>query len=294
MTQPSDLPIPSDAWLETLNNEYRDKDIDVKQRPQLALDRYLQDFQVEQISLDSAAAKKIFDWFSQAAKPGAHHVGSLFTGVFYYDSSFWAVDILIGYGLSKGCSITDSLRDMSSTERDRVANTPKYAWPLAFIWADCLDFAYGFDDLQQRQNNLYALEFLKSAEKELRAAVSQLLEHRPNVKAAMSSRMSTEIMLKSFLAYHGQLDDKKARKLNHDLEAALEACRNIDATHPVLEIQQKLSVFPKIGDRYATEDRNRQSLWEAYSVAQYTAAAVVRSFTDRNMRVTVMDEFRGK
>jgi HEPN domain-containing protein len=166
-----------------------------------------------------------------------------------------------------------------------LMTVPRDAWSYALFWVDCLDYAYGFDDVVKDASlNSFGLALLRNGDKELRAAISQLLEHRPNSKAAMSSRMAVEIFLKAFLALKTGLSEQAAKLLGHDLNALMAECRRVAPQHDLLKIEADFSVFPAIRERYTGGDIPSPLLWATYEIAQYTGASTVRSFTDRDSR----------
>lgn len=279
-----DMKIPPDEWFQQVNREFREQNIAVRQRPFLALDRYCKDFRVHALMFDSAPAKAIFDWFYSNTKPESHHIGSLFTGAFYYDACFWPVDIPVGYGQFK-LEAPDSLRGMSDSLKRELMSAPKDAWSFAQFWADCLDYGYGLDDIKKANSIApFAVSLMTNADRELRASISQLLEHRPNPKAAMSARMATEMYLKAFLAQKAGLSETEVKAFNHRLNDLLKECRRIAPNYDVLKIESDLTVFPAIHERYTGEDLPHSVLWSTYGIAQYSAASIVRSFTDRDTR----------
>lgn len=275
---------PSDEWLDRINREFRAQNVDVRHRPVFALDRYCKDFGVQSLMFNSPQAKRIFDWFCKNTKPESHHAGSLFTGVFYYDACFWAVDIPIDYGRFQ-IEAPDCLRGMSSRLKQDMMSIAKDASNYLLFWVDCLDYAFGFEDMNKNTTlNSFGAALLQNGDKELRAAVSQLLEHRPNSKAAMSSRMAVELFLKGFLALRAGLTEPLVKSFSHDLKALIERCRSVTPQHDLLKIEQELSVFPEVHKRYTGGDESNQTIWAAYRVAQYTATSTIRSFTNRDTR----------
>jgi len=233
---------------------------------------------------DSAPAKAIFEWFYSNTKPESHHIGSLFTGAFYYDACFWPVDIPAGYGQFK-LEAPDSPRRMSASLKQALMSVPRDAWSYALFWADCLDYGYGFNDIQKTNGfSSFGMSLLINADRELKASISQLLEHRPNPKAAMSARMAVEMYLKVFLVQKGGLSEAEVKAFNHRLNDLLKECRRIAPSYDILKIESDLTVFPAIHERYTGEDLPHTALWAAYGIAQYSAASVVRSFTDRDTR----------
>ncbi len=263
----------------------------MRRRPFLALEQYCNDFGVTAIAFDSTPAKAIFEWFATNTKAEAHQIGSLFTGVFYYDSCFWPVDVFIGYGQFQ-LNALESLQGMAHSMKDELMSRPDTAWPYVLAWADSVDYGYGIGDLDKTlpDDAVFARSLLENADRELRAAVAQLLEHRPNTKAAMSCRMATEIFLKSFLVLKAKLSEPEIRAFNHHIDKLLSKVREIDAKHDVLKIEDQLTAFPTIGDRYTGPELAPSALWLTYQIALHVAAAVIRSFTARNVRASVLSQ----
>ena len=285
------LTVPPEDWLRSLNRRFRERDIHVRRRPFLALEQYCTDFGVVAVAFDSTPAKAIFDWFTANTKAEAHQIRSLFTGVFYFDSCFWPVDVFIGYGQCQ-LNALESLQAMANPMKHELMSRPETAWPYVLTWANGVDYGYGIDDLHKTlpADAVLAWSLLENADRELRAAVAQLLEHRPNTKAAMSCRMATEIFLKAFLVSKAKLSEPEIRPFNHHLDKLLSKVREIDAAHDVLKIEQQLAAFPTISDRYTGAELTPRALWLTYEIALHVAAAVIRSFTDRNLRAAVLSQ----
>ena len=164
-------------------------------------------------------------------------------------------------------------------------SSPPDVLKYALLWVDCLDYCYGFDDIQKTfEANSFGFSLLNNADRELRTAVAQLLEHHPNSKASMSSRMAVEIYLKAFLVLKAGFPETQVKALNHRLGDILEKCEEVATGHDILKIKNELTVFPAIHDRYTGKELPSTTLWQAYGIAQYVAASVVRTFTDRDSR----------
>lgn len=278
------MQIPDDNWLAKINLDFRNENVDVKRRPFLALDKYCKDFKVFSIAIGSPAANKIFDWFQENTKPEAHHSGSMFTGVYFYDTCFWPVDIPIGYGHFH-LEAPDCLRGMSDKLKADLMAVPRDAWRYASFWVDCLDYAYGFDDMAKlNKDPAFAFSLLENADRELRAAVAQLLEKRPNSKAAMSARMAVEMYLKAFLVYTANYNEQQVKAFGHRLADLVKECRKLAPAHDILRIEPDLTVFPEIHERYTGGEIPTSMLWAVYGIAQYAAASLIRGFTDRDTR----------
>jgi HEPN domain-containing protein len=279
------MQIPDDIWIAKVNLDFRNENIDIKSRAFLALDRYCKEFSVISISFDSPIAKKIFGWFQENTKPEAHHIGFMFTSVYYYDACFWPVDIPIISGGHFRIESLEYLRGMPVNLKTDLMSVPRDAWSYALFYVDCQDYAYGFDDMiKLNRDPVFALSLLENANRELRSAVSQLLENHPNSKAAMSARMAVEMYLKAFLAYKANYTEQHLKRFSHRLADLVRECQSIAPEHDILRIESGLAVFPEIHERYTGDNIPNPRLWEAYCIAQYTAAAFVRGFTDRDTR----------
>jgi hypothetical protein len=89
---------------------------------------------------------------------------------------------------------------MPQVIKDQLVKSNKDMWMLELHWADCYDYAFGIDDIEQGGKlNSKALKFVQNADKELAGAIAQLITPRPNPRAILALRMSIEIFLKALL-----------------------------------------------------------------------------------------------
>lgn len=280
---------PSEDWLKKLNLEYRAANVHPRARPFQALGRYAHDFNVKSVEFSSPEASKIFEWFVANTKEDAHKIGSMFVGAYYFDSCFWPSEVPIAFGrieLDPGIS----LRTMPEAVRQDVLTTHENAWEFAIFWANSFDYAYGLDDIFKLtpKSKLLGLSLLANADRELRAATSQLLEHHPNPKAAMSSRMAVEIFMKAFLVLKDDIQEPAVRAFNHHLDKLLRAIRKTSPQCEILKIEEHIHVFPEIADRYVGDDIENSKLWASYSLALHVGSVVAREFSDRNLLARVL------
>ena len=130
----------------------------------------------------------------------------------------------------------------------------------------------------------FSRQLFLSANSQLKATVTLLLEGTPNPKAMDSARMATEIFLKTFIAAHRGLTEQKAKQIGHDLKAALDECLEIRPQSEIGGLTSRITRFPAIGSRYEGMRYELVELWFAYGTAQFAGSALVRSLTDRNTR----------
>jgi hypothetical protein len=174
---------------------------------------------------------------------------------------------------------------MPAETRARLAANHEASSTLVELWADCFDYGYGIDDLTDRQgSSSFFQQLLRSANSELCAGVSLLLQVRPNVKAADCFRMATEMIMKALLAREAALDDAGAKKYGHDLVALAVGCTSVKPLPQLVLVMPWIREFPEVGERYRGKEANGWDLWRLYTTAQLVAAMVVRSMTDRDTR----------
>lgn len=274
-------------WLKKINQEFRDADIEPQKRPLEALRRYSIEFKTSVI-LSSSIAAEIFDYFESHSKPGAHHIGSLYESIYFFDADFWTVSIPISFGTVL-LDAVESLQDMPETLKQDLISTPKTAWDFILFWADCLDYGMGISDLS-KCNNLdpYGYQLLMAADQELRSAVSQLKENRPDSRVLLTCRMATEIFLKAYIALKIGLTEKEAKYLNHDLKKTFDRFLATSGYSELANLRDKLDIFPAIHDRYSELSYPLASLWNGFALAQSIGAVIVREMTGRNTTAQIL------
>src|SRR5687768_12327796 len=88
---------PSDSWLHAANERYRAADTPPKQRPWLAWSDFARE---REVTIDSThpIVKRIFSWFRANTQEGSMSMGPLFRAAYYFDTSFWPLDIPVVFG----------------------------------------------------------------------------------------------------------------------------------------------------------------------------------------------------
>jgi hypothetical protein len=273
-------------WLEQINRKMSDAGVPYIQRPLLAIRAWSLDKDVA-VRIPSPTSDHVFKWFYRNSPEKAHQIGPLFTGLFYFDVYFWPVNVPLAYGRVNLDPFT-SLNAMPESVSARLRSETAVHGDYLALWADCVDYGFGRDDL--RGNNTisgFAASLFAAANAHLEATIAVLREKHPNPKAMDSGRMATEIFLKSFLAAHGGLSEKGAIEISHNLELALNECLRTRPTSELSRLQARVAQFPGVKARYEGVTYNHVDLWNAYGTAQFAGSAVVRSLSDRNMRRTV-------
>ena len=277
----------SEEWISNLNKEFRAAGIDQRRRPWEAVRRYSKEFNTS-VDLSSDEAKTIFKWFEAHSKPGVHQVGSLYEGIYFYDSQFWVVSIPLTYGTVR-LNALDCLHEMPDCIKQEMMANHRQAWDYAIYWADCVDYGMGIDDLRKTQGlNEFGAQLLMSADQELRAATSILSQHRPDPRAILNCRMALEIFFKSYVALKNGLSQNQAKAIGHNLHKGLDKFIEASGLNDWERTRDLLNVFPEIHERYKDQDITFQRLWDGYSLAHSVGAVIIREFTDRNTLEQVM------
>jgi hypothetical protein len=283
------VPPISVEWLVKFNEHMASQGVPHIERPFRAWSQVSTEHQraYEFGSLESAF---IFKWFEDNAPSGAHFIPHFFTGAFYFDAGFWPVSI----PYFAGSSMLDgrqAVADMPDQFWNRLASNREFMEDFKAVWADCIDYGVGVREFRSRDDNGAPwLKFLRSGDKELSAAIGLLCRLKPESKAIESARMAVEMFLKAALCHSGMgLGD--AKNLSHNLKKALNAILGRFPESGFRELEMRLDIFPPISDRYEAREYERQQLWDAYKIAQFTGAEFVRTLTGRNTRSQIASRF---
>lgn len=275
--------IELEKWLVSANARYRSEEIPHKHRPFKAMSDFTRELKCS-LALGSPICNTIFEWFRKNSPPRAHEMGSLFTGAFYFDACFWPLFIPYGYGTFT-LNPLDCLETMPEAVKEQLIISNKDMGLLTLYWADCLDYGYGFDDIQKlKPITERALLFIDNGHRELIGAIAQLATERPNTKAILSLRLAIEIFLKALLIQERNLTDKDLKKLNHSLSTVACECFNQTQIPEFKIVASTVDTFPEVSERYDGQERTLSEVWHAILVAQTAATAVVRKYSDRDVR----------
>ncbi len=274
-----------EAWLEELNRLLSEKQVPHSARPFEAITELSRVWNCE-VNFNSPQVKSIFSWFESHSPKGSHAVGSLFTGTYYFDAYFWRVSIPLAYGIVP-LNPLDSIEGASDSVKTQIQTNKERFTDYLFLWVDTMDYGFGIDDVPHMAKlSIFAHALMRSADRELRATVRLLTEDRqPNSKAMDTSRMTTEMFLKAYLAAHRGMTEQEAKeRFGHSIEKLAENCKTIGSQEELERVQEVSRIFPKIESRYDGKTYNRETLWLGYCVAQCVATLYVRSLTDRDSR----------
>lgn len=281
-TSPAEITEP---WLEQINSRFGREAMPYHQRPFHALLQWTE-LHSCRVVFGSQLYERVQQWFHRHSPPKAHLIGPAFRGAYYYDAYFWKVDIPIVYG-TVSLSPWDCMKGIPDTVKVRLKSHRDTALQYLAVWADCTDYGLGRDDIFQILPASFGKDLFASANDQLEATVSLLHERVPNPRAAESAGMATEIFFKAFIALHRGLTEAEAKKIGHDVKAALCQCLEAQPSSEIEILKGMLHLLPPVSSRYEARQYHPEQLWDAYAVAQFAGSAVTRSLTDRNTRATL-------
>lgn len=273
--------------------QLRKEDIEPHKRPFEAIRRYSTEFNAS-VRFGSDLSEAIFEFFKSRSKPGAFNVGSLYKTIYYFDSEFWPVHIPIVYG-SVSLDARQCLRKIPETIKDEIFSNKELAWDYMVFWADCVDYAFGVDDLSESTNlNPFGFELLQAADQELRGILTLIEDRRARGRAVLACRMAVELFFKSYLALKGALTKDEARRISHDLEKIFDRFLATSQYTNWASVRVLVQSFPPIHARYERVDFADRQLWKFVALAQSIGAVICREYTDRNVMSQILPKgYRG-
>ncbi|CAM3829979.1 hypothetical protein [Pseudoalteromonas maricaloris] len=274
-----------DKLLEKINEEFKLEGVPHIQRSFLAMSKLSKKLGIS-IQFGSQESDYVSDWFARRSKASALCVGSLFEAAYYYDAEFWTVKIPIIFGVVQA-EAYDAL-DMPKVNVELISKNDNKSRSYALFWADCMDFSYGISDLQSSHDDSFGIQLLGAGFEELRSATSALLAQKVNKRAIMNARMALEMFMKSYLAMKGNIDEKGARNLGHDLHKALKKVSQVSGKSFPKDVYDSLELYPSINERYSEQKVSTQEIASCYNFALSMGAFVTRTVTDRNILSQVL------
>lgn len=273
----------TEQWLADTNEEFRRAGIEPAARPWRAIEKYGDETKLP-VPFSSPEVNFIFSWFEKYLAPGSLKMRPLFTGVFFYDAAFWVFSIPLVYGRAA----VEPLKLFATMPfpilRDMANDSVQLESYIAH-WSECFDFAYGLSRIPDNTGlDEFGRTLFRSGIAELETAMAQMTQQKPNTKAMMSSRMATEMFLKSLLAIKRGLPEREAREISHRLDMAIDGCIEATGSEDLAAIKPKLGIFPEIRERYDGEEKPLSEIWEAYRLSQQVASTVKRLITGEDER----------
>jgi hypothetical protein len=216
------LPIPTEGWLSSVNERYRGQDMPSEERPFHAMEEWAAqhgqsvEFGRLALSLLGGQAWKTMDTFFRLhTKLGHERAQPLSRSVWFYDGTFYPINLFIIYGGAGPVQEINPFRclaeDMpNSLLHDFSRDEPKVHEYLEHL-SNVLDSFTCWHGIMRDLKESLAREFLQSAEMHLDSTVNSLLDTLPNPQAAGHARLAFETSLKALSAEKTGLTKKEAK-----------------------------------------------------------------------------------
>lgn len=221
-------------------------------------------------------------------------VGPDFHGVFFFRNVYWRVVIPLVFGTRK-LNPFDALATMPAQTKRYIESNDQRRREYVLLWADCLDYDFGY--ITARNNlsaNAFLNEMVTSVDRELRSAIAELCQKKPNSNAMYSARHCTEKVLKGFLSLQSGLTAERAKsEFGHDLGKLMKEVKDLHPNSELISIENQLGTFAPYQDQYSSRSFSRDELWHAYRLAQFAAAELARAVSGRNLRAVVQESLQG-
>lgn len=266
-----------EQWLVAKNQEYRKQDIPQPQRPWLACRDFSLEFKTDLV-FGSVEAEAIFDWFEKNSKPGAQHIGCLFEAVYFFDATFWEVNVPIFYGRNKINLWTFLV--MPPSTRAALMSDSREVREYACCATDALDYALGIDIILHNGSTSQLAKSLSSnANSYLRSSAQTLRARRPDRSVVQNARLAGEIALKALLCSRYNHDEASMKGFGHNLDRLLEEVVRLTGDQFLDQMRGYLPIFPPIHDRYTGETTDGRFLWNCFRLALALSASFTRITT---------------
>lgn len=273
----------TEQWLTDTNEEFRRAGIEPAARPWRAIEKFSNVAKLP-VAFSSPEVNNIFSWFKKNLAPDSPKMCPPFTGIFFYDAAFWVFSIPLVFGRAPVEPLKLFATMPFPVLRD-MANDAVQLKNYISHWSECFDFTCGLSRILDNPGiDEFGRTLFRSGIAELETAMAQMTLQKPNSKAMMSSRMATEMFLKSVLAIKRGLPEQEAMKISHRLDRAIDMCIEATGSEDLAAIKPKLGIFPEISERYNGEEKPQSEIWEAYRLAQQVASTVKRLITGEDER----------
>ncbi len=260
-------------WLEKMDRELDNNRVPDQEKARIAIWEWKRNSKNESFK-DQENTIKIREWFDNNINHHAAKIGPEFIGCYYYDDYFWSLVIPLIYGKIEWKPHYSLISIPPRLKKQIESNSTEYE-KLSRHYNNCNIYGREAKRLIACKN---PSKYLISADKQLQATVSQLLNDDLSDVVLQSARMSVEMFLKSYLDMFVGLSEAKAKKLGHNLEKILNACKKLDNGTILQYLEKHFEALPNIGDRYSGKSYPRETVWRAYYAAQFTGALICRSF----------------
>ncbi|CAH0291948.1 hypothetical protein SRABI70_04078 [Pseudomonas sp. Bi70] len=267
----SEIRLPTDAWLEAINDTLAKEGVLPEHRPMQAFTRWCVESQ-QSLAFGAEATRVIVAWFSKHTAYGLHLNQPFGKTAFYWDMGFLEVAMPIVFG-TVDINPLMQFRKVSPQLIERLAKSPG----TADTYVEHFQNAYGIFVMDENIRRLDEAnpsavgQFVIAASRQLSSATAALLSSPPSAKALEDSRLAVEISIKAVLILKlGHTDATLQKQFSHRLVALRNELLKVKPVPGFTEAE--LAIYPEVSARYGDLPDDREKLWKGYELAVRVAA----------------------
>lgn len=263
----SGIKLPTESWLEGINETLAKEGLIPERRPIEAFRRWCIESR-QSLAFGAEATKVIGEWFSRNTAYGLHVRQPFGRAAFYWDMAFLEVAMPLVYG-SPQIFPLKQFRNVPPYLVQRLASSPDSIESYLQHFSN----AYGVFVMEENIRRLDEAnpsavgQFVIAASRQLSSATAALLSSPPSAKALEDSRMAVEISIKAVLILTlGHTDETLRKKpFSHSLVPLRTELLRVKADPGFTEAE--LHIYPDISARYGDISSDRENLWKGYELA---------------------------
>mgnify|MGYP001773841548 CR=1 FL=1 len=263
----SGIKLPTESWLEGINEMLAKEGFIPERRPMEAFRRWCIESK-QSLAFGAEATRVIGEWFSRNTAYGLHVSQPFGRAAFYWDMCFLEVAMPLVYGTVQ----INPLRQFRSVPAhliQRLASSPVSLEGYVQHFQN----AYGVFVMEENIRRLDEAnpsdtgQFVIGASRQLSSATAALLSSPPSAKALEDSRLAVEIAIKAVLILTlGHTEETlRKRPFGHGLVPLRTELLKVK---PCLSFTEaELAIYPEISARYRDLPDDRDTLWKGYELA---------------------------
>jgi hypothetical protein len=211
-------------------------------------------------------------------------MGALHVGAIMFRDIFARVDIPIVYRILNLDPLEQS--DLTLVQKRWLVSSTEEFRRFLDQFFDLVDFAFGWDDLQQRPSVMQEVKaYLTLAHMQLESAAATVTAQCDLRGAVQSSLLSVELALKAAILSDGVPEDTLKSDFGHDTKKMLKHLERHRLLEEPNRVAGVLDCLPRfVSNRYAATQPSRSETGHILMGAQYVGSEVARALSGRNVR----------
>ena len=262
----SGVKLPTESWLEGINEMLATEGLIPERRPSEAFRRWCIESQ-QSLAFGAEATKVIAEWFSRNTTYGLHIRQPFGRAAFYWDMAFVEVVMPLVYGRPQIFPLKQ-FRNVPPYLVQRLASSPDSLEAYLQHFSN----AYGVFVMEENIRRLDETkpsavgQFVMAASRQLSSATAALLSSPPSAKALEDSRLAVEIAIKAVLILKlGHTDATLQKQFSHRLVPLRTELLKVKPDPGFTEAE--LAIYPEVSARYGDLSNDRANLWKGYELA---------------------------